>query len=41
MSVGEKVDQSVLRWFGYMERIEEDRLVKIVYQSDVMGARRR
>ena len=41
VSVCKKVDQSVLRWFGHVERMEEDRLVKRVYQSDVMGVRRR
>ena len=41
VSVCEKVDQSVLRWFGHVERMEEERLVKRVYQSDVMGVRRR
>ena len=41
MSVCEKVEQSVLMWFGHLERMEEDRLVKRVYQSDAMGVRMR
>ena len=41
VSIGEKMDQSVLRWFGHVERMEDDRLVKRVYDSEVMGGRRR
>ena len=25
------VDESVLRWFGHIERMENDRIAKIVY----------
>ena len=41
VSACEKINQSVLRWFGHVERMEEGRLVKRVYQSDVIGVRRR
>ena len=41
VSVCETADQSVLRWLGHVERMEENRLVKRVYQLDVMRARRR
>ena len=37
--VGERMDQGVLRWFGHVERMREERLVKRVYESDVRGAR--
>ena len=30
-SVSERKDQSILRWFGYVERIGDDRLAKKVY----------
>ena len=41
MGVGNKIDQSVLRWFGHMERMENERLVKRVYVSKVEGRRAR
>ena len=28
VSVGAKIDQSVLRWFGHVERMDEERLVR-------------
>ena len=41
VSVGEKMDQGVMRWFGHVERMGDDRLVKRVYDSEVRGVRRR
>ena len=41
VSVGERIDQGVLRWFGHVERMGEDRLVRRVYDSNVRGARSR
>ena len=41
VSVGAKMDQSVLRWFGHVERMDEERLVRRVYESNVEGTRRR
>ena len=32
-----RADQSVLRWFGHIERMDEDRLVKRVYRAEVRG----
>ena len=29
--VDEKIDEGVLRWFGYMERMENDRIAKRIY----------
>ena len=37
--VGERMDQGVLRWFGHVERMGEERLVRRVYESNVRGAR--
>ena len=30
-SVDKKIGEGVLRWFGHVERIEDDRIVKRVY----------
>ncbi|EJW91123.1 hypothetical protein EVA_20770 [gut metagenome] len=35
------MDQGVLRWFGHMERMGEERLVKRMYDSVVRGVRGR
>ena len=39
--LGGRAEQCVLRWFGHMERMEEDRLVKRIVGSDVRGVRLR
>ena len=39
--LSDRVDQSVLRWFGHVERMDEERLVKRVMNSDVEGNRPR
>ena len=39
--LAERADQGVLRWFGHVERMEEERLVKKIVRSDVMGGRPR
>ena len=39
LCVGDKMHQGVLRWFGYMERMGEDMLVKRVYESKVKQVR--
>ena len=36
-----RAEQSVLRWFGHMERMDEDRMVKKIMRSDAGGARLR
>merc|ERR1712002_931268 len=41
VSVSERMDQGILRWFGHVERMGNKRLVKRVYDSEVRGARRR
>ena len=41
VDVCEKVEQNVLRWFGHVERMGDERLVKRMYNSDIMGTRRR
>ena len=41
VSLGQKIDQGVLRWFGHVERMGNERIAKRVYESDVRGTRRR
>ena len=41
VGVCEKVEQNVLRWFGHVERMGDERLVKRMHDSDIMGRRRR
>ena len=41
VSVSQRMDQGVLRWFGHVERMGNERLVKRVYDSEVRGVRRR
>ena len=33
------MDQSILRWFGHVERMEDDRLARKVYESEMQGPR--
>jgi len=40
-SLSERVDQKVLRWFGHMERMEGERLVKRVWIANASGVRPR
>ena len=37
--VDERIDEGVLRWFGKMERMEKDTIVKRVYAGDCTGSR--
>ena len=41
VSVGQRMDQGLLRWFGHVERMGDERLAKRVYESNVRGVRRR
>ena len=41
VSVCQRMDQGVLRWFGHVERMGNERLVKRAYDSGVRGVRRR
>ena len=36
----ERAGEGVLRWFGHMERMSDERMVKRIYESDVEGRRR-
>ena len=35
----EKIDESVLRWFSHVERMENDRITKRVYVGESAGSR--
>ena len=37
--VDEKIDEGVLRWFGHVERVENDRIVRRVYLGECAGSR--
>ena len=36
--VDEKIDEGVLRWFGHVERMENDRMDKRVYVGECAGS---
>ena len=35
----ERIDESVLRWFAHVERMERDRIAKRVYVAECAGSR--
>ena len=37
-SLNERIDESVLRWFGHVERMERDRIAKRVYVGECAGS---
>ena len=39
LSVLERIERDVLKWFGHVERMGEERLVKRVHQANVGGSR--
>ncbi len=39
--LAERAEQGVLQWFGHVERMEEERLVKKITRSNVRGVRPR
>ena len=41
ISVSQRNDQGVLRWFGHVKRMGDERMAKRVHESDVRGVRRR
>ena len=41
VSVSRRIDQAVLRWYGHVERMGDERMAEGVYNSDVGGVRRR
>jgi hypothetical protein len=40
-SIVKKAERGILRWFGHVERMEEDRMAKKVYNAEVPGQRPR
>ena len=38
--VSQRIDQGVLKWFGHVERMGDERMTKRVYESNVRGRRR-
>ena len=38
-NVEEKIDEAVLQWFGYIERMENDRIAKRVYVGECASNR--
>ena len=40
VSVSQRIDQDVLRWFGHVERMGDERMASRVIESDVRGVRR-
>ena len=41
VSVSQRIDQGVLRWFGHVKRMGDERMAKRVCESNVRGVRRR
>ena len=39
MQLANRVDQRVLRWFGYVERMDEYRMTKKLLIAEVIGVR--
>ena len=39
MWLDEKIDEGVFRWFGYVERVEIDRIPRRVYFEGYAGSR--
>ena len=38
-SASERIDQSVLRWFGHIERMEDNKLAREVYELEMQEPR--
>ena len=36
--VDERIEESVLQWFGHVERMENDRIAKRVYVGEIAGS---
>jgi hypothetical protein len=41
LSIGEQTDKNVLTWYGNVDRLEENRMVKRVYMLNLEDSRRR
>ena len=39
--INERINESVLRWFGHVERMDDSRMVKRMYKSESIGTRPR
>ena len=39
--LSERADRAMLRWYGHLERMEEERMVKQLYEASVNGVRPR
>ena len=39
LCVLKRIERNVLKWFGHVERMGEERLVKRVYQANLEGKR--
>ena len=39
MGLDENLDEGILRWFGHVERMENDRIAKRVYAGEFAGSR--
>ena len=37
--VNERIDESILCWFGNIEKMEDDRIAKRVYMGECVGSR--
>ena len=37
--LNERIDEGVFRWYGYVERMEKNRIVKTVYVGECAGSR--
>ena len=37
--VDERIDESILRWFGHIERLENDRITKRAYVGECVSSR--
>ena len=35
-----RIEEGVLRWYGHVERMNDSRIVKRIYQSEFVGKRR-
>ena len=38
IAIDEMIDETVLRWFGHIERMKNDRVAKRVYVEDCVGS---
>ena len=38
-SMDEKIDEGILRWFGHVEKMENDRIAKMINVGECAGSR--